>query len=244
MTPSEDMRVETLGTLRARIVGGTDREGGGDGPVVVLMHGFGAPGEDLVPLWRVIPAARDVRWVFPEAPLELGPMYGAGRAWWHIDIAKLEAAISSGETREMAEEEPEGLQEAREQVIALLDEVERRFGVGGERIVLGGFSQGAMLACDVMLRTERPLAGLAMMSGTLLAAQQWAPRMAARRGTHALMSHGTMDPLLPFAASEKLRDLLVEAGWNVDFVPFRDGHTIPPEVIEHLGALVTRTTGA
>ncbi len=238
------MRLETLGGLRARIVGGTDREGGGDGPVVVLMHGFGAPGEDLVSLWRVIPAARDVRWVFPEAPLELGPAYGAGRAWWHIDIAKLEAAITRGETRAMADEEPEGLADARAKVIALLDDVERLLGVGGERIVLGGFSQGAMLACDVTLRTERPLAGLAMMSGTLLAASEWTPRMAARRGMHALMSHGTLDPLLPFAASEQLRDLLVGAGWHVDFVPFRDGHTIPPDVIEHLGALITRTTGA
>lgn len=243
MTPTGGMRVEKLGALRARILGGSDREGGGTGPVVVLMHGFGAPGEDLVPLWRVIPAARDVRWVFPEAPLDLGPMYGAGRAWWHIDMMKLEQALSRGETRAMAEEEPEGLAEARSSVIALLDEVEQRLGVTGDKIVLGGFSQGAMLACDVALRTERPLAGLAMMSSTLLCASEWAPRMAARRGMHALMSHGTLDPLLPFAASEALRDLLVEAGWNVDFVPFRDGHTIPPEVIEHLGALITRTTG-
>ena len=38
------MKELTLGTLRARLCGGTDREGGGTGPVVILMHGFGAPG--------------------------------------------------------------------------------------------------------------------------------------------------------------------------------------------------------
>jgi len=237
------MRLETFGELRARIVGGSDREGGGDGPVVVLLHGFGAPGEDLVPLWRVIPAPRDVRWVFPEAPLDLGPMYGGGRAWWQIDVAKLERAIALGETREMANEVPEGLDHARDAVTALLDGVEARLGVTGDRIVLGGFSQGAMLSLDVALRTERALAGLVLMSGTLLAQSEWEPKMAARRGMRAVMSHGTVDPLLPYAASEKLRDLLVGAGWDVDFVSFRDGHTIPPDVIEHVGALVTRVVG-
>ena len=46
------MRTTTLGQLTVHLTGGTDREGGGDGPLVVLLHGFGAPGTDLVPLWR------------------------------------------------------------------------------------------------------------------------------------------------------------------------------------------------
>src|SRR2546430_3373621 len=115
------MRTETWGGLRVRIAGGTDREGGGDGPAIVLMHGFGAPGEDLVPLWRVIDAPPGTRFVFPEAPLALPGAYAGARAWWMIDMVRLEQAMMRGETREMSKELPEGLDEAREHVVKLLD---------------------------------------------------------------------------------------------------------------------------
>ncbi|MGH7282639.1 MAG: hypothetical protein ACRELY_14020, partial [Polyangiaceae bacterium] len=66
------MKQRDFGGLRAILAGGTDREGGGDGSVLVLMHGFGAPGDDLVSLWRVIDAPRGTRFIFPEAPIALG----------------------------------------------------------------------------------------------------------------------------------------------------------------------------
>ena len=60
------MRQLKLGTLTAHVTGGTDRDGGGAGPVVVLLHGYGAPGTDLVPLWRELAVPHEVRFVFPE----------------------------------------------------------------------------------------------------------------------------------------------------------------------------------
>ena len=59
------MRTTTLGQLTVHLTGGTDREGGGDGPLVVLLHGFGAPGTDLVPLWRELRAPPGTRFAFP-----------------------------------------------------------------------------------------------------------------------------------------------------------------------------------
>ena len=44
------MRIAQFGGLTVRLTGGTDGKGGGNGPIVVLLHGFGAPGDDLVPL--------------------------------------------------------------------------------------------------------------------------------------------------------------------------------------------------
>src|ERR1700722_17433307 len=106
------MREAVLGGLRVRITGGTDRDGGGNGPVVVLLHGFGAPGDDLVSLWRTprVPAA--TRFIFPEAPRELGPGYMGGRAWWMIDMARLQQAIARGDARD-SDEVPAGLDAAR-----------------------------------------------------------------------------------------------------------------------------------
>jgi phospholipase/carboxylesterase len=234
------MRETRLGPLDVRITGGTDREGGGEGPVVVLLHGFGAPGDDLVPLWRTVDVPPEVRWVFPAAPLSL-PSMGFGmesRAWWMIDVLALERAMAAGEARDLSGEHPEGLDEARQQVLEMLEALDRE--LSPSRLVLGGFSQGAMLALEVALHTERELAGLVQLSGTLLNEAEWKPRLGARRGLPVLQSHGRADPLLPFSMAERLRDLLSAAGLDVDFVPFRGGHEIPGTVITRLEALIRR----
>src|SRR5262245_63343004 len=115
-----DMRREKFAGLDAVTAGGRDREGGGDGPLVVLLHGFGAPGEDLVPLWRVLDVPSAVRFVFPAAPLLIDPIWG-GRAWWPIDMERLQRAMLRGETRILADDVPAGLAPARERLDALLD---------------------------------------------------------------------------------------------------------------------------
>lgn len=232
------MKTLTLGGLTARVLGGTDGAGGGDGPVVVLLHGFGAPGDDLVPLGAALGLPRDVRFVFPAAPLSFSMGFGESRAWWMIDMERLQRAMMLGQARDLSGEDPEGLAPARERLVALLDDAERLLGAAPERTVLGGFSQGAMLSCDVALRTGRPLAGLVLLSGTLLAASAWQPRMAARAGLRVFMSHGRQDPLLPFSGSARLRDLLVEAGLGVEFVEFRGGHEIPGGVLARLQAFL------
>ena len=76
--------------------GGDDDRGGGDGPAVVLCHGFGAPGDDLVPLAEVLSAPPRTRFFFPEAPLALPAPYGDARAWWMLDLLRLEASFAAG----------------------------------------------------------------------------------------------------------------------------------------------------
>src|SRR5208283_4589186 len=129
----------TYGGLRVRLTGGIDRQGGGDGPLVVLMHGFGAPGDDLVPLARVLDVPREVRFAFPEAPLDLGPEAMNGRAWWWIDMMKIQVAAMRGETIDRSQDVPEGLAEARASIIAMLAELER--ALTPARLTIGGFSQ-------------------------------------------------------------------------------------------------------
>ena len=234
------MRAETYGGLECVVTGGTDRAGGGDGPVVVLLHGFGAPGTDLVGLWRALDVPRETRFVFPAAPLRLGGMYGDGRAWWMIDIAALDRAIARGEMRQLANEDPAELPAARAHIGALLDEISVKLAPAGGRLYLGGFSQGAMLACDVALTDPtRPLAGLVLLSGTLLAEARWTGLFAGRAGLRVLQSHGQQDPLLPFAMAERLRDALTTAGAQVEFLAFRGGHEIPMPVLTRLGAFLS-----
>jgi len=204
---------------------------------VVLCHGFGAPGDDLVPLGAAFferrpELAARARFVFPEAPLsleQLGLPYG--RAWWQIDLDRIAAARDAESIRRLSQDTPEGLPRARRLLLGLLEEL-RRSIEGPSRIVLGGFSQGAMVATDVALRVDEAPAALIIWSGTLISAEEWRKRAPARRGLKVFQSHGTQDPLLPFQRAVALRDLLVEAGLEVDFLAFDGVHAIPLEALE------------
>ncbi|MCA9600677.1 MAG: dienelactone hydrolase family protein [Polyangiales bacterium] len=225
------MKTRTFGSLEAVVTGGTDREGGGDGPVVVLLHGFGAPGTDLVPLWRVLDVPREVRFVFPAAPIPLAMGMGfESRAWWMIDMAAYDRAVRTGEYRDLSRTIPDGLADARQKVNALLDAVEKELNPSS--LVLGGFSQGAMLSLDVALRGDRALAGLIVFSGTLLAREEWLPLLTKRAGLRVVQSHGRQDPILPFALAEELKGELEKAGAVVRWVPFQGAHEIPPPALE------------
>jgi phospholipase/carboxylesterase len=234
------MQLMKFGDLDARVTGGTDREGGGDGPVVVLLHGFGAPGDDLVPLWRVLAAPRGTRFVFPEAPVSLGAEYAGGRAWWWIDLDARMRRRAAGEPMDTATV-PEGLAESRAKVQGFLAAVASTLSPPPGKLVLGGFSQGAMLSLDVALHSSQALAGLVLMSGSHIAGDEWATRFESRRGLPVFMSHGQADEILPFGVSEQLKSTLIAQGMPVDWVPFRGGHAIPPPVIEGVGKFLQRT---
>ncbi len=234
------MHEEVFGGVRVRISGGTDGSGGGDGPLVILLHGWGASGGDLVPLGDVMGAPPGTRFVFPEGPLSLDMASGGGRAWWLIDVDRMNQDFLNGRPRNLSKEVPEGLADARAAIVRLLDELRSAFGVPLEKFVLGGFSQGAMLACDVALRTELPLAGLALLSGTVLARDEWLPLMPKRKGLRVLQSHGTGDPMLPFFLAEQLRDFLSDAGLEVEWVGFQGGHEIPQVLLKPLGSFLHR----
>lgn len=234
------MREIILGGLKARLTGGTDGIGGGKGPVVILLHGFGAPGDDLVPLANVLKVPAGTRFLFPEGPLSMNMGFGDSRAWWIIDLARMQADRAAGRIRDLSQETPKGLAPAREQVVAFLKDVEQTLGADPRKTVLGGFSQGAMLSCDAVLHTDRPYAGLVQLSGNLLAQPVWGPLMPKRKGLPVFQSHGTQDEILPYVGAERLRDALSKSGLVVEWHPFRGGHEIPEPVLQQLGVFLTK----
>lgn len=237
------MHVETIGRLKCRIV---DSLPAGKKPdiLVVLCHGYGASGSDLVPIGDELldqfPGLSDqIRFVFPEAPGSLDHLgLPGGRAWWPIDMAKLQLAVATGRFRELRSDQPEGLADAREQLQETVALLCRQSGVELSQVVLGGFSQGAMLTTDTTLHLETNPAALIPMSGTLLNEAEWRKLAPQHSGLRVLQSHGTQDPLLPYAGAEELRNLLTEAGATVEFIRFAGGHQIPFEVLERFGALL------
>ncbi len=234
------MREIRLADLTTRLTGGTDGHGGGDGPVVILLHGYGAPGNDLLPLANVLSGPARTRWIFPEGPLPLNMGFGDSRAWWLIDMARLEADRAAGRMRDLSSEVPRGLPDARQVLEKFVTALPSVLSVDYQRMLIGGFSQGAMLTCDLVMRTAFPFAGLIQLSGSLLARQDWRPSAGKRAGLPVFQSHGTADPILPYAMAGRLRDELIAAGLTVQWHSFPGGHEIPEPVLSRLSGFITK----
>jgi phospholipase/carboxylesterase len=239
------LRTEIINDLTCHVADGL-AEGVTPRSVVVLCHGYGAPGTDLVPLGQMLlrqpKISKAVQFLFPEAPLSLEALgMPDGRAWWPIDMRRLQMAAVLGKFRDLSKDCPAELPAARELLLGLIRQWSDKKGVPLNHFLLGGFSQGSMLATDVTLHLDENPAGLVILSGTLLNEDDWRERAPDHKTLRVLQSHGTNDPILPFAAAGWLRDMLNQAGADVEFVPFSGGHEIPNIVLERFGSFLQET---
>lgn len=214
---------------------------------VILCHGFGAPGTDLVPLGEELAALAPETWsnvayLFPKAPISLDSFgIPGGRAWWLIDIARFQRAMNQPEElARLRRDAPPGMREASDMLLECVRDFQEQTGLATSQLVLGGFSQGSMLAADVAFRLPESPAGLCILSGTLLTEEQWTQAAAQHRSMPVLQSHGRFDPILPFRAAETLRDMLTTVGLKVDFLPFDGPHTIPFEALSRFARFIQR----
>jgi phospholipase/carboxylesterase len=211
-------------------------------PVVILMHGYSMSADDLAPFGASM--AMPAVFLFPDAPIDLGlgqPGRRA-RAWWRIDTVARDAAIAAGIDRDLSEETPAGLPAARSRLVTLLDEVAVRWP--GRPVFVGGFSQGAILSLDMVLRTARRPAGLVLLSGARVDAAGVRPLMNAGplADLPVFQSHGRGDAELSFRAAEGLARELAAAGARLTWMPFDGGHEIPLPVLRGLKKFIRVNT--
>jgi phospholipase/carboxylesterase len=248
------IRQETHGSLRCIVVDGRTSVTFPEPIIpVVVCHGYGAPGDDLVgiamPLIeRLAENSGAFRFYFPEAPIDLSAvgMVG-GRAWWPINMATLQQKLQTDRFDELHDLEPPGIVDARDALTltlaSIFDSMPNGFDRAQPTYVLGGFSQGAMLAMESALRGPAPPPQLLVeFSGTMVCQSDWKAKLHRLSDTTVLQSHGRSDFILPFSSAMVLRDFLTDGGIDVDFIAFNGPHTIPSEAIlrmaNHLTELV------
>jgi phospholipase/carboxylesterase len=203
--------------------------GGDRPPSLVLMHGYGGQPEDWLQFEGHIRVPNDGRLVLLRGPLR-GPISGS-RGWWWLNI---EGHIPEGQSLpDFSIANPSGIKVASRLVRDYLD------GVEGP-IVLGGFSQGAMLSGEIAFQTDQPLAGLVLLGGTTVNETAWEERFPERRELPIFIAHGRHDGVLPFAIAERFAQKLAAAGFDVTWLPYDGGHHLTPVVINELNAFLSR----
>lgn len=202
-----------------------------------------ARGDDFVALAEHLTAGSrlNLTFVLPQAPGN--PRCFGQAAWWDIDVQRWVGAMQMGEqgVAALIRDEPSGLPACRESLGALVAEADALLGSADKPLLLGGFSQGAMTAMDLALHLPeaRPAAGVLMFSGAPIVVDQWSAKLAARekeRALKVLVTHGQADPVLPFAGSGWVRDLLQQGGATVQYHSHAGGHELGGPTV--LGAAV------
>jgi phospholipase/carboxylesterase len=185
--------------------------------LLVLFHGRGVDENDLFPLLDVLDPQRRLLGLTPRGPISLPP----GGAHWYA-------------VQEIGYPDPPTFLRTYGEVWGWLDSVAEETGIGPERTVLGGFSQGAVMTYSLGLGRGRPLpAALVALSGFIptvpgfdLDLERPLPPVA--------IGHGTFDPVISVEWGRRARQTLGAAGADVLYREYPLPHAVDPQFLAEL----------
>jgi phospholipase/carboxylesterase len=189
---------------------------------LVLLHGRGTSDQDIAPLLDELDPDRRLVGVAPRGPLSLPP---GGAHWYAI--------------RSVGYPGPDTFFPTYERLGGWLDALPDALGVPVERTVLGGFSQGAVMAYALGLGEGRPRpAALVALSGFVPTVEGFTLDLDVLDGFPVAIGHGSLDPVIEARFARSARDRLEAAGAEVLFRESPVAHTLDPEFMPDLRAFV------
>jgi len=190
---------------------------------VIWLHGLGADATDFEPLVPMLDIEASVRFIFPNAPVRPVTINGGMemRAWYDIDPG---APLAGGA-------------DIKNSVAAIRSIIAEEIaaGIPSERIALAGFSQGGVIALELGLSHNQPLAGIMALSTYLHDHEQITERIGlANVETPIFMAHGLSDPVIPITRAITSREALIELNYRVEWHEYAMGHQVCPQEITHI----------
>ena len=194
-------------------------------PLVIVMHGRGADANDLADIAPALDRG-GYRFLFPNAPKPFEPYRGMTFGFtWFDGWPPTHDSIDG----------------SRQLVMKFIGEATARYPTPRGKLILSGFSQGALMALDIGFRTEQPLAGIVAMSGALY--EDELPNFDAHRRLPVLIVHGIDDEVIPVLAARRTRRVLEDHGLEPDYHEFPMGHWVTDESLRVVGDFIERAFG-
>jgi phospholipase/carboxylesterase len=182
------------------------------------MHGRGTDEFDLLPLLDALDAERRLVGLTPRAPLSLPP----GGAHWYV-------------VSRVGYPDPETFYSSLRGLSAWLDALSDELGVPWDRIVLGGFSMGAVMSYATGLGPGRPTpAGIMALSGFIPTVEGFDLELERARSLPVAIAHGTADPVISVEFARDARRRLEAAGAAITYRESPVPHTIDPAILPDL----------
>lgn len=198
--------------------------------LVILLHGVGADGADLIGLAPILSQfLPDAEFLAPNAPdpCDMAPF---GYQWFSLQDRSAERIEA-------------GVRSAAPLVDRFIDEQSAARQIPHDKVALLGFSQGCMMSLFVGLRRQSPVAAILGYSGALVAPHKLADEIVSR--PPVLLVHGEADPVVPFQMLAAAQAGLEAVGVEVQTLSRPGlGHGIDEEGIRHGAALLNRALAA
>ena len=183
-------------------------------PLLLLLHGYGSNEQDLFSLAPSVPPQFHV--LSLRAPNILGP---ASYAWFMFGV-RPDGERAIDEVQEAA---------SRELAAQAVEAAGRQLAVPAERVVVGGFSQGGIMALTLLLTQPQLLhAALVMHSRLLPEVRPLVASPEELRGQRLWVSHGTADAVIPLASARDIRERVAKWPIELSYAEFPGGHEIRP----------------
>jgi phospholipase/carboxylesterase len=189
---------------------------------LVLFHGRGVDEQDLLPVVDVLDPRRQLVGATPRGPLQLPP---GGRHWYVVERVGFP--------------DPDTFFSSLARAGTFLDELAERTGVPLSRTVLGGFSQGTVMAYALSLGAGRPVpAGLLAMSGFIPTVDGFELDLESRRELPVLITHGARDAIISVEFARDAHARLEAAGLHPTYLESPMPHAIDPRALPDLERFV------
>lgn len=207
-------------TRRERPAADADRPAG----ALVLLHGRGADGDDLVPLFDLLDPEQRLHCVTLQAPLRM-----PGEPGWHWYVVR-QVGFPDVDTFTPS------LELVQAELAAIADEHDLRMA----DVVVGGFSQGAVMSIAASLGGGlEPPAAVLPWSGFVPTVAGWELDRAVATGVGVVLTHGVHDPVIPVEFGRDANVRLAAAGANVEYREAPMGHEIDPTTVLRARELLT-----
>ncbi|MAX67815.1 MAG: esterase [Halobacteriovoraceae bacterium] len=204
---------------------------------IILFHGYGASMHDLFDLSSIINTPTKCDWYFPNGHLDINLGMGMqGKAWFPVDMQALELAMRTGQHRDFQNMYTQEFQLALEKTSTFLNQLKKDY----RKIIVGGFSQGAMLSSHISLENSSFVDALICFSGVLVGKKEMIKKLEASKKFPFYQCHGKQDPVLSYSGAKELFELFKLGGHDGEFVSFDGGHEIPPVAINGVNNFLAR----
>ena len=199
--------------------------------LIILMHGWGADSQDLLPLAPLLAQDDPQRLVVvPDAP-DICSANPFGRQWFELASPDLSSEVIA-----------KACSDASPLIHQMLDSLRERYSLPASAMVLGGFSQGGMIALSAGLSYPAPLGGIFCLSGGWLTPDQPPDQpLSQNNDLPIFLAHGDADPVVPIGMMQNSEAALIARGFSPQcLVRPSLPHSIDEPVIEGLANFITK----
>jgi phospholipase/carboxylesterase len=191
---------------------------------LVMHHGRGTDAQDLLPVIDALDPEGALVGVTPQGPLQLPP---GGWHWYAV--------------ARVGYPDPDTFWRSYGLLAEFHDALPEALGVPWERTIIGGFSQGTVMAYALGLGEGRPApAGILALSGFIPTVEGYEPHLEDRTGLPVAIGHGSLDPVIPVEFAHRARELLSSAGLPLLYRESPVPHTVDPGFVPELRGWIDR----